>query len=232
MLNRPQDTINNEGNNLNGNSLFNLLHSDDALRIKNEKATSFYKKNQPLFIEGSYPRGVFCIISGKVKVFSTGETGKEQIIRIAGAGDVVGFRALFSEEPYRLSATTLEESSIFVIKIEDFLELVHSQPELLQAVLRELSKESGERADFIKAMAQKTVRERLAIVLLVLESIYKDDLINLSREDLANFVGTATETLIRLLKDFKDENLIEVQGRKIKLIDVDRIYQESGYKSS
>lgn len=229
MLNRPQDTINNEGNNLNGNSLFNLLHSDDALRIKNEKATSFYKKNQPLFIEGSYPRGVFCIISGKVKVFSTGETGKEQIIRIAGAGDVVGFRALFSEEPYRLSATTLEESSIFVIKIEDFLELVHSQPELLQAVLRELSKESGERADFIKAMAQKTVRERLAIVLLVLESIYKDDLINLSREDLANFVGTATETLIRLLKDFKDENLIEVQGRKIKLIDVDRIYQESGY---
>lgn len=229
MLNRPQDTINNEGNNLNGNSLFNLLHSDDALRIKNEKATSFYKKNQPLFIEGSYPRGVFCIISGKVKVFSTGETGKEQIIRIAGAGDVVGFRALFSEEPYRLSATTLEESSIFFIKIEDFLELVHSQPELLQAVLRELSKESGERADFIKAMAQKTVRERLAIVLLVLESIYKDDLINLSREDLANFVGTATETLIRLLKDFKDENLIEVQGRKIKLIDVDRIYQESGY---
>lgn len=229
MLNRPQSTINNEGNNLNGNSLFYLLHSDDALRIKNEKATSFYKKNQPLFIEGSYPRGVFCIISGKVKVFSTGETGKEQIIRIAGAGDVVGFRALFSEEPYRLSATTLEESSIFFIKIEDFLELVHSQPELLQAVLRELSKESGERADFIKAMAQKTVRERLAIVLLVLESIYKDDLINLSREDLANFVGTATETLIRLLKDFKDENLIEVQGRKIKLIDVDKIYQESGY---
>lgn len=229
MLNRPQSTINNEGNKLNGNSLFNLLQSDDALRIKNEKATSFYKKNQPLFIEGSYPRGVFCIISGKVKVFSTGETGKEQIIRIAGAGDVVGFRALFSEEPYKLSATTLEESSIFVIKIEDFLELVHSQPELLQAVLRELSKESGERADFIKAMAQKTVRERLAIVLLVLESIYKDDLINLSREDLANFVGTATETLIRLLKDFKDENLIEVQGRKIKLIDVDRIYQESGY---
>lgn len=229
MLNRPQSTINNEGNNLNGNSLFYLLYSDDALRIKNEKATSFYKKNQPLFIEGSYPRGVFCIISGKVKVFSTGETGKEQIIRIAGAGDVVGFRALFSEEPYRLSATTLEQSSIFFIKIEDFLELVHSQPELLQAVLRELSKESGERADFIKAMAQKTVRERLAIVLLVLESIYKDDLINLSREDLANFVGTATETLIRLLKDFKDENLIEVQGRKIKLIDVDRIYQESGY---
>lgn len=229
MLNRPQSTINNEGNNLNGNSLFNLLHSDDALRIKNEKATSFYKKNQPLFIEGSYPRGVFCIISGKVKVFSTGETGKEQIIRIAGAGDVVGFRALFGEEPYRLSATTLEQSSIFFIKIEDFLELVHSQPELLQAVLRELSKESGERADFIKAMAQKTVRERLAIVLLVLESIYKDDLINLSREDLANFVGTATETLIRLLKDFKDENLIEVQGRKIKLIDVDKIYQESGY---
>lgn len=229
MLNRSQSTINNEGNNLNGNSLFYLLYSDDALRIKNEKATSFYKKNKPLFIEGSYPRGVFCIISGKVKVFSTGETGKEQIIRIAGAGDVVGFRALFSEEPYRLSATTLEQSSIFFIKIEDFLELVHSQPELLQAVLRELSKESGERADFIKAMAQKTVRERLAIVLLVLESIYKDDLINLSREDLANFVGTATETLIRLLKDFKDENLIEVQGRKIKLIDVDKIYQESGY---
>ena len=209
-------------------SLFNSLCSLGIERLNNDKTCSFYKKNQPLFLEGSFPRGVFCINSGRIKVYSTGESGKEQIIRIAGEGDVVGFRALFSEGPYKLSATTLEESNICFINIEDFLSQVNANSELLQSVLKELSKESGDRADFIKTMAQKTVRERLAIVLLVLDDVYKGDMINLSREDLANFVGTATETLIRLLKELKDEGLIEVIGRKIRLMEVDKIYRETG----
>lgn len=229
MLKKPFSDFNDRRGVSNEKSLFNCLNSDEVLKINKERSTATYKKNQPLFVEGSYPRGVFCINEGKVKVYSIGETGKEQIIRIAGEGDVVGFRALFSEEPYKLSATTLEESSICFIKIEDFLELVHNTPDLLQSILRELSKESGERAEFIKTTAQKTVRERLAIVLLVLDDIYKGEMINLSREDLANFVGTATETLIRLLKELKDENLIEVHGRKIKLLNIDKIYRESGY---
>lgn len=230
MLKKPHTNETVNTNITSSNSLFELLCPDNQPNTKDSGyVTSIYKKNQPLFIEGSYPRGVFCIKRGKIKVYSTGETGKEQIIRIAAKGDVVGFRALFSEEPYKLSAATLEESQISFINMTDFMQKVHSQPSILQSILRELSKESGERADFIKTMAQKTVRERLAIVFLVLDDIYKDELINLSREDLANFVGTATETLIRLLRDFKDEGKIEIHGRKIELLDIPGIYSETGH---
>ncbi|MCO5261096.1 MAG: Crp/Fnr family transcriptional regulator [Crocinitomicaceae bacterium] len=210
-------------------SLFKSLCQEGVKSIDDAKDCTLYKKNEPVFVEGAYPKGVFCIKSGKIKVFTIGESGKEQIIRIAKQGDVVGFRSLFSEEPYRLSATTLEESSICFIKIEDFKEQVNKEPDLLQAVLKELSKESGERAMFIKTMAQKTVRQRLAIILLVLDEIYKDHQINLSREDLANYVGTATETVIRLLKEFKEEEWIEIHGRTIELKNIQSLVQEAEF---
>lgn len=209
--------------------MFKTLDIESLSFLENNKVCQSFKKNKPLFVEGSYPTGVFCITKGKVKVFTLGESGKEQIIRIASDGDVVGFRAMFSEEPYKLSATTLEECNICFIKISHFMEQIHEHPELLQAVLKEISKESGERAMFIKTMAQKTVRERIAIVLLVLEDIYKEDPINLSREDLANFVGTATETTIRILKEFKEDELIEINGRKIILNDTNGMKKEAGY---
>jgi CRP/FNR family transcriptional regulator len=208
-------------------SLFKSLCAEGINELNDIKDCVIYKKNEPVFVEGAYPKGIFCVKAGKIKVFTIGESGKEQIIRIAKEGDVIGFRSLFSEEPYRLSATTLEDCSVCVVKTDDFTKQVENQPELLQAVLRELSKEAGELALFIKTMAQKTVRQRLAIILLVLHEIYKNQQINLSREDLANFVGTATETVIRLLKDLKEEGVIEIQGRAIELINVPMLVQEA-----
>lgn len=229
MLNKSSNHEDHDAYEVKNRSLFKSLCLDQLLDSNHNKDCVSYKKNQPIFLEGSYPRGVFGIKSGKIKVFSTGESGKEQIIRIAKEGDVVGFRAMFSEEPYRLSATTLEEANICFIKMEDFRNLVIKEPELLQAVLKELSKESGDRALFIKTMAQKNVRQRLAIILLVLDEIYTDHIINLSREDMANFVGTATETIIRLLKDFKEDGLIEIQGRAINLLDIKGLFTEADY---
>src|SRR5690606_1629530 len=107
-------------------------------------------------------------------------------------------RSMFSEEPYRVSAETLEDSNICFINKEDFLNMIDSNLVLRNGVMKELSRELGERARLIANMAQKTVRERLAFSLLLLRGIYKEDPINLSREDMANLVGTATETLIRL----------------------------------
>ncbi len=209
-------------------SLFKSFCNEDVHQLDEDKTCSFYKKNQPLFVEGTFSRGVYCINDGKVKIYTIGEAGKEQIIRIAKEGEVVGFKAMFSDEPYKLSATTLEESNICFIKKEDFVSHLETKPELLQSVLKELSKELGERAVFIRNMAQKSVRERLASILIILGDIYEDEMINLSREDLANFVGTATETIIRLLKDFKEENLIEIHVRKIELIDKKRLFREAG----
>lgn len=210
------------------NSLLNHFCSDELDHLNSHRACNYYKKHQALFLEGSFPRGVYCINQGLVKIFQRGDEGKEQIIHIAKAGEMVGFRAMFTEEPYKVAAETLEESNICFIGKEDFLNLMDSNPVLRNGIIKELSKELADRADFITNMAQKSVRERLAFTMLILMDVFDNEPINLSREDLANFVGTATETLIRLLKDFKEEGIIEVQTRKIKVLDKTKLLQISG----
>lgn len=210
------------------NSLFGTYGESEVIDLNHEKMCNYYKKNQPLFIEGSFPRGVFCLNQGKVKVFTRGDEGKEQIIHIAKAGDVIGFRSMFSGEPYKVSASTLEESNICFIGKDDFLQMMDNNPTLRNGIIRELSKELGDRAQFITNMAQKSVRERLAFSLLILADIYGEEEINLTREDMANFVGTATETLIRLLKDFKEDQIIEIHTRKLQIVNRDKLLRIAG----
>lgn len=209
-------------------SLFGNFCEHEVAEVEENKSCAYYKKSQPLFIEGSFPRGVFCLNQGKVKVFARGDEGKEQIIHIAKEGEIIGFRAMFSGEPYKVSATTLEECNICFIGKEDFLNMIDTNPTLRNGIMKELSKELGDRAVFITNMAQKSVRERLAFALLILGDIYGEEQINLTREDMANFVGTATETLIRLLKDFKDEGMIEIHTRKLEIINKDKLMDLAG----
>lgn len=210
------------------NSLFAGFCGSDVDILNSAKSCAFYKKNQPLFVEKSAPRGVYCINQGKVKIFGRGEEGKEHIIHLAAAGEIVGFRAMFSGEAYTVSATTLEESNICFIGKNDFLDLVDSNPNLRNGIMKELSIELAERATFITNMAQKSVRERLASSLVILNDIYDNEMINLSREDLANFVGTATETLIRLLKDFKEAELIKTHARRIEILNKEGLLKIAG----
>jgi CRP/FNR family transcriptional regulator len=209
-------------------SLFGSFCDGETSNLDEHKTCNFYKKNQPLFIEGSVPRGVFCINEGRVKIFTRGEEGKEQIIHISKPGEIVGFRAMFSGEPYKVAASTLEECNICFIKKDDFLNMVDTNPTLRNGIMKELSKELADRATFITNLAQKSVRERLAVALLLLDDIYDKEMINLTREDLANFVGTATETLIRLLKEFKEDGLIETHTRKIEIMDRDGLHAVAG----
>lgn len=209
-------------------SLFKNICDSGVSGVNEVKTCNYFKKNQPIFGEGGIPRGVFCVNKGKVKIFTIGEEGKEQIIHIAKEGEVVGFRALFSDEPYRVSATTLDESNLCFISKGDFLNLVDTNAALRNTIMKELSTELADRATFITNMAQKSVRERLAFSLIFLDDIYDGEMINFSREDLANFVGTATETLIRLLKEFKTDDLIKTHARKIELLDKAAILRISG----
>jgi CRP/FNR family transcriptional regulator len=209
-------------------SLLVGLCSDEISNLEDHKSCNYYKKNQSLFLEGSFPRGVFCINQGKIKVFKRGDEGKEQIIHIAKEGEMVGFRAMFSGDPYNVAAETLEESNICFIAKDDFLNMMDTNITLRNGIIKELSKELSDRASFITNMAQKSVRERLAFALILLKSVYEPEPINLSREDMANFVGTATETLIRLLKDFKEEGIIEVHTRKLTILNLDRLISIAG----
>jgi CRP/FNR family transcriptional regulator len=209
-------------------SLLGGLCSDEVASLEDHRSCNYYKKSQSLFLEGSFPRGVFCINQGKVKVFKRGDEGKEQIIHIAKGGEMVGFRAMFSGDPYNVAAETLEESNICFIAKDDFLNMMDSNATLRNGIIKELSKELSDRASFITNMAQKSVRERLAFALILLKGVYEPEPINLSREDMANFVGTATETLIRLLKDFKEEGIIEVHTRKLTILNMDRLIAIAG----
>jgi len=210
------------------NSFINTLTDNELTELEKSRGCSYYKKQDTLFVEGSFPRGVFCLNQGKVKIFARGDEGKEQIIHIAKQGEIIGFRAMLSGDAYKVSAETLEECAVCFITKEDFFKIMDSNTEFRNEIIKGLSKELGEKAVSITDMAQKSVRERIASSLLQLKDIYGEEPINLSREDLANYVGTATETLIRFLKEFKDEGLITIQTRKVIIIDSTKLYKISG----
>lgn len=198
--------------------------------VNYQKNCATYKKGQIVFSEDANPQGVYCIYSGKLKIYKIGDDGKEQIISIAQGGDMLGYRALISDERYPVTAEALEEVKLCMIPKTEFQRLMTESAEFSNQILKEACHELGEMTQYITNLAQKSVRQRLAVTLLKLKEIYQqpDDKgeegqINLTREDLANFVGTATETVIRLLHDFKDEKLVETQGRKIKVIDAQKL---------
>lgn len=212
------------------NSLFSHNNCKEVDLLNEVKVCSFYKKKQAIFLSGSYPRGVYCLNSGKVKVYSVGSEGKEHIVEIAKEGDIVGFKSMLSDEPYLVNAETLEDCNICFIPKEEFLNMIDQDQILRNRILSYLSVEINQRNRQITNMAQKSVRERLAFSLIILQKVYGLEPINLSREDLANFVGTATETLIRLLKDFEKEAIIQTNVRKINIINQTALIQISGEK--
>lgn len=217
------------------NGLFGGLCSTDLGHLSTNKTSNLYRKGQVLFHEGTRPMGVFCVYGGKVKIYKLGRDGKEQITKIVKQSDLLGYKALISEETYPVSAETLEDSNICFIPKTDFLEVLHSSEELHDRVLKAVCHELGVMSERMTDLAQKSVRERLALSLLMLKDTYGLDAtdngrveINLTREDMANIVGTATETLIRLLHDFKEEKLISTKGRKIAIENSQGLAQAAG----
>ena len=211
-------------------SKFGTLCASNVDKVNYSKSCTAYKKGQIIFHEDTRPLGVFCINKGKLKVFKTGDDGKDQIIQISKPGDLLGYRAMIGEDLYPVTAEALEDVQVCFIPKSEFVRLLEESPDFSKMLLKEACHELGTMTELLTNLAQKTVRERLAVTLLMLKDIYFDeerpnDLaeINLTREDLANIVGTATETIIRLLHDFKEENLIQTNGRKIMVLDAQRL---------
>ena len=177
-----------------------------------------YKKGQILFNEGNIPRGMYYMLSGKVKIYKMGSDGKEQIIRIASQGDFIGYKSVLTETRFNCSAAVLEDASISFIPREDFKDLFKKDNHISDFFTQLLCQDLSEAEEKMVALAYKPVRGRLAEALLNLAEVYKTK-INLSREDLANIVGTAKETVIRLLSEFKTENLIKTDGKLISVLD-------------
>jgi CRP/FNR family transcriptional regulator len=209
----------------NHRSLFGSLSDSERKSVGVGKTCTKYKKGQVLFHEGTRPLGVFCVNKGRIKVYRLGIDGKEQIIKISASGDLLGYKALISDQHYNLSAEALDDCVVCFVPKEDFLELLKPGGSFYTDILKAVCEENGIMASKMTEMAQRSVRQRAALSLLMLKDTYGIEHeqegeieINLTREDLANIIGTATESLIRLLNEFKKENLIETKGRKIRIL--------------
>lgn len=188
-----------------------------------------FRKGQVIFGEGAHPLGLYCVNNGKIKLSHRGEDGKEQIVRLSKEGDVLGYRALLTNERYNATAIALDDTEICFIPRDTFFNVLKNNPDLSFEIIKMLSTELRKAEDRITDLAQKPVRERMAEGLLFLKETYGFEAdgstinIILSREDIANLVGTATETAIRLLSEFKNDKIVEFIGKKIRILDYERL---------
>jgi len=223
-LKRPSE----EECDLSGFQLFKKLKEQEFIHLNYDKTCSLYKKGSVIYREGSRLTGFYCVTRGILKIYKTGIDGKEQIIRFAKKGEIVAYRSLLSQELACTTAKVIEEAVLCHIPYQTLLFLIQNNWEFSHHMLQIVCKELREANDYITDIAQKTVRERLAEVLILLKESFDLDTTNtlqisLTREELANIVGTATESVIRLLSEFKQDKMIELQGRKIKLLDVNAL---------
>jgi CRP/FNR family transcriptional regulator, polysaccharide utilization system transcription regulator len=216
-------------------SVLNVLSEEEYTYLFGHQSAQQYQKGEVIFREGSVPSGIFIIRSGKVKKYKADRYGKEQIVYVAGEGELIGYHAVLSEERYPDSAAALEKSLLSFIPQEDFFEVLQRSPHFTQKLLKALSHEFTVFTNSISVFAQRTAQERLAITLIVLREKFKDGkgqepALNISRTDLANMAGIAKENVVRLLRDFKDEGLLETNGRTIRVTDIKSLVKRSNYK--
>ncbi len=205
-------------------SIFKYLSREEVEMINFEKEFRNYKRGDILYNEGNRISGFFCIHSGIIKVYKTGFDGKEQIIRFAKSGEIIAYRSVLSNEVACTSAKVIEDCKVCFIPSEILISFIKTNPTYALELMKLACHELGEANSFITDIAQKTVKERLAEILLLLVHDFGLDnqnylKISLTREELANIVGTATESVIRLLSEFKTDKLVELNGRKIKILD-------------
>ena len=207
------------------------LTKDELIRVSGCKTSLFIKRGEVLFDEGNYINGVFCIKDGVCKVTKMSTNGRDQIVKLVKRGDLLGERSLISEEVANLKATAINDMEVCFIPKEEIIRDLKSNTSFTMSVLKEMADSLKEADNIIVDMAQKTVKQRLAETLLFLKKSYGSDnteeplKIELSREDIANIVGTATESAIRLLSLFKKEKLIHLKGKDIFILNSNKLQQ-------
>jgi CRP-like cAMP-binding protein/DNA-binding NarL/FixJ family response regulator len=208
----------------NDQGINNLLQDVKGLATLNDLAEgsdiNTFKKGEVIYHEGNYPNKLFFIKKGKVKTFKSNDAGKELTIDLLNEGDFLGYTALIEVSKYKESAEAMEESELCIISKEDFQLLMNNNMEVGKKFIQLLAKNVSEKEGQLLSLAYNSLRKRVADALLILQEKYKKESqekfsINISREDLANIAGTATESLIRTLSDFKNEKLIEIKNGNI-----------------
>ncbi len=192
--------------------------------VSNTKTTQYYQKGQFIYHEGSQAMGLFCIQQGKVKLSKTAGDNKEQIVHLLREGEMAGYRALVAGSRYTHSAVALEDCVVCFVPRPNFLHLVQANQRFAAALMQLLALALGRAEQRMLHLAYKPVRERLAVALLQVQQAFQQEgdalpfRVALGREDLAAIVGTAKETVSRLLSEFKEAGLIATRGSQITIL--------------
>ena len=212
------------------NEFMNQAKGFDVLKtISQEQELRLFRKKEDIYREGSFPKGIYFLNKGKVKTYKVSDYGKEFITGLYKEGDFFGYLALLEDTKYSDFAKTLEDSEICLIPKADFYSLLHKSSEISKKFIKMLSDNLHEKEEQLLKLAYNSVRKKVADALITLYDRYKEEgdptnfTMSISREDLANLAGTATESTIRTLSDLKDEKLIEIQASRITILNYQKL---------
>lgn len=220
-----------------GNALLCHLSNAQQATLSEFRSEALIRKGSVIFREGDRPTGLFCIHKGKVKITKLTDSGREQVVRLVKAGEMLGYRALFAGEEYTATATALEDCEVCQLSKDRFYELMTANPEFNKAILQLLARDIRRAEDNWTDQNQKGAKARVAEALLQLhrkfgvEADGKTLSVALSRQDIADLAGVATETAIRALSYFDHERILELQGKSISFLNIrnlESISQDQG----
>lgn len=207
-------------------SVFCVLAGAHLERIEREKTVHNYQRGEAVFYAGNPPLAIFCIYSGRVKLLKVGRKGEEQVIRLLGSGEILGYRALLSNEPYAATAEALEPTTICMISKATLMSLIRKSPELAFRLMAKLGHELRVSEEQLISRTEDTVRERVAQLLLWLGASAGKSLepgmeirVPLRRAEMAQMIGTTPETLSRTLKSFAKRGTIELTRTSLRVLD-------------
>lgn len=213
-------------------SSLKALNKEELLKIANCKSSYTIKKGEPIFEEGENVNGIFCVKDGICKLSKLSANGRQQIVKLVSKGELLGQRSMISDEPVNLTAVALDDMEICFIPKSEIMGFFSQNNNFSMNVMKSICGDLKDSDDQMVKMAHKTVRERLAETLLYLQETFgtNDDgslKTQLSRDEIGSLIGTATESCIRLLSDFKKGGLIDLEGKKIYLRDLKGLRREA-----
>lgn len=217
-------------NNVEGLNTFfdNVKNIEELKKLSNDRRIKHFKKKELVFSEGNSPNYLYFLSKGKIKTYKSHEYGKEFITNLYKEGDFFGYVALLEDKPFAESAEALEDSDICLIPKEDFYSLIYNNAAVMKRFIKILSDNIIEKEEQLVNLAYSSVRKRVANALVTLYETYNKENegkfnISISREDLANIVGTATESLIRTLSEFKEDKYVEIKGSNITIVNLEKL---------
>ena len=209
-------------------SSLKALNKEELLKMADCKTSYTIKKGEHIFEEGEITNGIYCIKDGFCKLSKLSANGKDQIVKLVKPGQLLGQRSMISEEPANLSAVALEDMELCFIPKKEIMQFFTQNNDFSMNVIKTICGDLKDADDHMVDMAQKNVKERLAGTLIYLEEMFGTTTdgtlrLQLSREELAGIIGTATESCIRLLSELNKSNLIELVGKRIKIVDKNKL---------